>query len=87
MLRAEAVVQLIEAPGLLESPDDPASLIERLLPADLERREGQAEGRIKRKLLGLRKLLDAGCSRVIVGDGRTEHPVRDALAGRGTSIG
>jgi acetylglutamate/LysW-gamma-L-alpha-aminoadipate kinase len=86
-LCADAVVQLVEAPGLLESAEDPASLIARLSRVELHEREQQAEGRIKRKLLALGKLLDAGCGRVVIGDGRVEHPVRAALAGHGTTIG
>ncbi|MDX1390410.1 MAG: acetylglutamate kinase, partial [Acidobacteriota bacterium] len=85
-LRAEVVVQLLEAPGFLESSDDPDSVVGEIGRAELERREQQVEGRMKRKLLAIRKLLDAGAARVILADGRVEHPVRDALAGRGTLI-
>ena len=85
-LGAKAVLQLIEAPGFLESRDDPSSLVPQIPRADLERREQLVEGRMKRKLHAIRKLLDSGAARVIIADGRVEHPVRDALAGRGTLI-
>ncbi|MDX1432792.1 MAG: acetylglutamate kinase [Gammaproteobacteria bacterium] len=86
-LRAERIVQLIEAPGFLDDANDPASVLSLLTRADLELREQRLEGRIKRKLLALRRLLEAGAGEVIIADGRGEHPVRDALDGRGTRIG
>jgi acetylglutamate/LysW-gamma-L-alpha-aminoadipate kinase len=41
---------------------------------------------MKRKMLALRRLFNGGAKEVIIADGRTEHPVRDALAGKGTII-
>ena len=41
---------------------------------------------MKRKMLALRRLFDAGAAEVVIADGRIEHPVRDALAGQGTTI-
>ena len=86
-LHASRIIQLIEAPGFLESADDPDSMIPALTRADVERREQRLEGRVKRKLLALKHLLDSGAAQVIMSDGRTEHPVRDALNGKGTTIG
>ena len=85
-LRAETVLQLIEAPGFLEDPDDPGSLVPRLSPAEVERREALVTGRMKRKMLALSRLVRDGATRVVIADGRVEHPVLDALAGRGTVI-
>lgn len=86
-LRADCVIQLIEAPGFLEDPDDPASVVARLGLAELARREGEVTGRMKRKLLALRRLVESGTTRVVIADGRVEHPISEALAGRGTVIG
>jgi len=86
VLRADTVIQLIEAPGFLENKDDEASLIKRILAAELEAREQQVDGRMKRKMLAIRKLFEHGVSRVIIADGRAEHPVTDALSGKGTVI-
>jgi acetylglutamate/LysW-gamma-L-alpha-aminoadipate kinase len=86
VLRAESVIQLIEAPGFLEDPDDAASLVARLSPAEVERREALVTGRMKRKMLALSRLVRTGSTRVVIADGRVEHPIRDALAGRGTVI-
>ena len=85
-LQADTVINLIEAPGFLEDKDDEASLIRKISPAQLESREQQVEGRMKRKMLAVRKLFEHGATRVIISDGRSEHPITDALAGKGTVI-
>jgi acetylglutamate/LysW-gamma-L-alpha-aminoadipate kinase len=85
-LDIDTVVQLIEAPGLLEDPRADNSLIERLDRAGLEQREARAEGRIKRKLWSLKRLCGDGRTRVIIADGRVENPVSRALGGAGTHI-
>ena len=85
-LQAETVINLIEAPGFLSDKDDEASLIKTIAAAELEAREQQVEGRMKRKMLAVRKLFEHGATRVIISDGRYEHPVVDALAGKGTVI-
>jgi len=85
-LAADTVINLIEAPGFLENRNDAASLIKKIPASQLEAREQQVEGRMKRKMLAFRKLFEHGASRVIIADGRGEHPVKDALAGNGTVI-
>ncbi|MDQ7063448.1 MAG: [LysW]-aminoadipate kinase [candidate division KSB1 bacterium] len=85
-LQARMVIQLIEASGFLEDPRDPASVVAALSRNELEQREAQVSGRMKRKMLALRRLFDNGAQRVVMADGRTEHPIRAALAGEGTVI-
>ena len=85
-LMANIVINLIEAPGFLEDKDDAASLIKTIPSSELEARELQVEGRMKRKMLAVRKLFEHGASKVVISDGRSSHPVRDALAGQGTVI-
>jgi acetylglutamate/LysW-gamma-L-alpha-aminoadipate kinase len=85
-LHAETVLQLIEAPGFLEDVKDESSLVRRITKTELESREAQVEGRMKRKMLALKNLMETGAGKVIISDGRVEHPVRDALAGNGTII-
>jgi acetylglutamate/LysW-gamma-L-alpha-aminoadipate kinase len=85
-IHADKIIQLIEAPGFLEDPDDPGSIVLQLSPNEIEKRENQVEGRMKRKLLALRKLFEDGANKVIISDGRSENPVKDALAGKGTII-
>ncbi len=86
VLEANVVVQLIEAPGILEDRDDPGSLIRCMTRAELGDREKRVRGRMKRKLLALGRLAEAASTRVVVADGRSEHPLTDALAGKGTVI-
>ncbi len=85
-IKADLVLQFIEAPGFLEYPEDETSLIKHLDRAELVRRESLAQGRFKRKLLAIRKMLENGAVRVIIADGRVKHPVKDALNGKGTII-
>jgi acetylglutamate/LysW-gamma-L-alpha-aminoadipate kinase len=77
---------LIEAPGFLENPQDSKSLIRKMTQNELKIWEEQVSGRIKRKLLALRKLLESGASTIIISDGRVEHPLNEALQGKGTII-
>ncbi|APF19899.1 acetylglutamate kinase [Caldithrix abyssi DSM 13497] len=85
-LQATTIVQLIEAPGFLENPTDPDSVISRLTIRELRVREQQSAGRIKRKLHALVKIFESGKPRVIIADGRVEHPVKNALNEKGTVI-
>ncbi|PIN81007.1 acetylglutamate kinase [Candidatus Woesearchaeota archaeon CG10_big_fil_rev_8_21_14_0_10_30_7] len=83
---AEKIISLIEAPGFLEHKDDPNSVIKKINKTELEQREAQVEGRMKRKMLALKQLFENGATEVIISDGRTEHPIKDALYGKGTLI-
>jgi acetylglutamate/LysW-gamma-L-alpha-aminoadipate kinase len=85
-VRAETVIQLIEAPGYLMDLNNPDSLIKEMKKEELTDFENRVEGRMKRKILALRKLCDAGAGRVLVGDGRADRPVLDILSGKGTTI-
>jgi len=85
-LRADTVIQLIEAPGFMDDIKDDGSLVPNISRAELDAREAQVEGRMKRKMLALKKLMENGAARVIISDGRVEHPVQDALSGKGTII-
>jgi acetylglutamate/LysW-gamma-L-alpha-aminoadipate kinase len=73
-------------PGLLRDVGDPASLVSTILRGELDAFEGFAQGRFKKKLLGVREALAGGVGRVVLGSANGEHPVRDALTGRGTVI-
>lgn len=85
--RAELVIHFLEAPGLLEESSDPTSLIEFCSIPELIRLEKEAQGRIKRKLLAIGGLIKNGVNQVILADGRSEQPLKDALRGIGTVIG
>lgn len=85
-LKPDVVVHLIEAPGFLADPADASSLIREIPRTEFERREEATEGRMKRKMMAIRRLFDGGAREVRIADGRVEHPLRDALAGAGTVI-
>ncbi|MEW6195975.1 MAG: [LysW]-aminoadipate kinase [Bacteroidota bacterium] len=91
--KAEKIISLIEAPGFLLDKKDPNSLVASITKTELEEMERKVEGRMKRKILALRKLFgetsssgESGNTTVILSDGRTEHPILDALNGKGTTI-
>ena len=85
-LSADTIIHLIEAPGFLDDAGDIDSVVKQINKADLVQKEEQVKGRMKRKILALRQLFEKGVVKVIISDGRTEHPVVDALSGKGTVI-
>lgn len=85
-IQAKIIFQLIEEPGLLRDFKDKESVIKKLSKLELDSMEEKAEGRIKRKLLALKKLLDYGPTKIIVCDGRIEKPINSANNGAGTII-
>ena len=84
--KAEKIISLIEAPGFLLDKNDPSSLVSTISKTELEAMEQKVDGRMKRKILALRKLFESGETTVILSDGRTENPIKDALNGKGTTI-
>ena len=85
-LPADTIMQLIEAPGFLDDKDDETSLVRAITQSELEQREAQVSGRMKRKMLALRKLFESGATTVHITDGRGDTPITDALNGAGTVI-
>jgi acetylglutamate/LysW-gamma-L-alpha-aminoadipate kinase len=86
-LSAETLVILTNVPGLLKDVEDEESLIDEIPQSQAEDYlDRYAEGRMKRKVLGAVEALRDGAGRVILADGRLEHPVQAALAGQGTVI-
>ena len=85
-LHAEKIIQLIESPGFLADKDKPETLIMEISKDELNSIEEKSEGRMKRKMLAIRKLFEKGAAKVYISDGRTNHPVREALSGKGTLI-
>ncbi len=85
-LKADKVIQLIEAKGYLEDANNPDSVVQKISFLELEKREAEVEGRMKRKILALRKLFDVAKPTVYISDGRTEAPITDALQEKGTVI-
>lgn len=85
-LEAETLVILTNVPGLLADARDEQTLVASLSRLDMHNYEARASGGMRRKLIGAREALQAGVRRVVLADGRAEHPVQAALAGRGTVI-
>lgn len=87
-IAARGVVQLIEAAGLLRHAGDDTTVVPSLSLGALQAWEAAADGRFRRKLRSLCRLVKANPSRrVIVADGRVPKPVSAALAGSGTLLG
>jgi acetylglutamate/LysW-gamma-L-alpha-aminoadipate kinase len=84
-LRAEALVMLTGAPGVLAHLDDESSSLPVYrvaatgAPADVS-------GGMRLKLVAAREALAAGVPRVLIADGRRERPVTAALAGDATRV-
>jgi acetylglutamate/LysW-gamma-L-alpha-aminoadipate kinase len=81
------MVYLFEAPGLLRDAGREDSRIARVGRDGIEAVLPFAQGRMKKKIMGVRKALEAGVETVYFGDGRIDHPVQSALAGNGTVFG
>jgi acetylglutamate/LysW-gamma-L-alpha-aminoadipate kinase len=65
---------------------DESTLIRNLSQSQLPAASEAAQGRMKKKILGAEEALNSGVSRVIIADGRIQHPISNALAGNGTVI-
>lgn len=85
-LGAQGLIYFADTPGLLRDRDDETSLIEEIDSSDPEAALNAAQGRMKVKVETAVKAVERGVGRVMFADGRTERPVSDALAGRGTII-
>jgi len=85
-LKAETLLLLTAVPGLMMNFPDESTLMRRMTQSQLAAAGEAAQGRMKKKVLGAEEALKGGVVRVIIGDGRTQNPVTDALAGEGTVI-
>jgi acetylglutamate/LysW-gamma-L-alpha-aminoadipate kinase len=85
-LAARRVVQLLEAPGILDDADDPESVVVEMRFSELEERARSARGRFQRKLMALSKMAAHGCEEILLSDGTVESPLSAALSAPGTRI-
>lgn len=86
-LEAEALVLLTDVPGLLEDPDDPSRVVDRLAADEIDELIGQAvTGGMVRKLVACREALTAGVDRAVLATGLRAEPVAKALAGDATEV-
>lgn len=85
-LKADKLVVLFEAPGMLKNPQDDKSIIKRISKNDLPEMLKLAKGTMKKKVLGAQEALNMGVRVIYWGDSRIENPVKSALKGKGTVI-
>lgn len=85
-LHVEKLVYLFEAPGLLKDHKDDSTLIRKIQKSKLSEYLSYAQGRMKKKLLGVQKAIELGVKNIYWGDGRIKSPVTSALSGKGTII-
>lgn len=85
-LGVKELVVLFEAPGLLRKTSDDTSLIRKLNKEDLPEMTKYAKGTMKKKILGAQEAFTSGVKTIYWGDARVKHPVKSALAGKGTTI-
>ncbi len=85
-LNAGKIVFLIEASGLLSDPADEGSLIKNVDISSLKDYESRAKTRMRRKLRAIRKIVEFAPAKVMIADGRSAHPLVDAINGQGTVV-
>jgi len=85
-LQAEQLIILTNVPGLMRSFPDESTLISHLPKTGLQQAISFAEGRMKKKVMGAGEALERGVAKVVFADGRLEHPINEALSGKGTVI-
>ncbi len=85
-LKADTLVYLFEAPGLLRNYKDESTLIKKISKDKLSDYFQYAQGRMKKKLLGVQKAVEFGIKKIYWGDGRIKNPITNSLKGKGTLI-
>lgn len=83
-LGAAELVILSNVRGLYRDFPQQDSFVTEVAPQQRGCALDWAQGRMKRKVLAAGAALDGGVTRVIISDGRTQHPLKQALAGAGT---
>ncbi len=83
-LRAETLLLLTAAPGLLREFPDPNTLIPKISVNGITQALEFAQGRMKKKVLGAQEALEGGVGQVVIADGRLSSPIQNALQGNGT---
>lgn len=85
-MSAEKLVILTNVVGLMRNFPDESSVIPHIDKTKVEASIDFAEGRMKKKVLGASEALGLGVKQVVFADGRVEHPIQNALDGKGTVI-
>jgi [amino group carrier protein]-L-2-aminoadipate 6-kinase len=85
-VQARALVLLTNVPGLLEIPENPATLVPVVPPERFDSFLAMARGRMKKKLLAASEAARSGVVRVVIGSSQVSQPIAQALDGKGTVI-
>jgi acetylglutamate/LysW-gamma-L-alpha-aminoadipate kinase len=85
-LKIKEIIVLFEAPGMLKNVHNEKSVIPKIEKEKLDDYLEYAVGRMKKKLLGTQKAFEHGVEKIYWSDGRIQHPVLNALDGKGTVI-
>jgi acetylglutamate/LysW-gamma-L-alpha-aminoadipate kinase len=83
-LGARDLIILSNVRGLYRRFGDESSFVSQVNGREIESALDWAQGRMKRKVLGVQEALTGGVTRAIIADGRVENAVTRALAGEGT---
>jgi len=81
---ARALLLLSNVAGLLEHFPDAGTLVPRIARHQWDWAQELAQGRMKKKVMGATEALTGGVGRVVIGDARTEQPIKLAMAGAGS---
>jgi acetylglutamate/LysW-gamma-L-alpha-aminoadipate kinase len=85
-VKADHLILLTAAAGLMRRFPDESTLIHQLPKKQLDDALDFAKGRMKKKVLGAQEALSFGVNEVVISDGRIDAAVSKALAGAGTHI-
>jgi acetylglutamate/LysW-gamma-L-alpha-aminoadipate kinase len=84
VIGASQLIILSNVAGLMRAYPDEASLVSLVTRDRIEDALVWAQGRMKRKVIGIDEALTGGVGQVRLADGRVPRPVSLALAGQGT---
>jgi [amino group carrier protein]-L-2-aminoadipate 6-kinase len=85
-LQARALILLTNVPGLLEDPENEATVVPVVTPDRFASFLEIARGRMKKKLLAAEEAARNGVARVVIGSSLVAEPIAHALAGGGTVV-
>lgn len=85
-LNAKKIIFLFESPGLLKKYPDEKTVIKKIDKNKIDEYISFAEGRMKKKMLAVKKAFEFGVNAIYFGDGRIKNPITNCLKGSGTTI-
>lgn len=85
-LGVNTIMYLFESPGFLQNFPDESSRIPIINASEIDNIFEMAQGRMKKKVLGIKKAFEYGVTKIYFGDGRIKYPITNCLEGNGTII-